>query len=140
MSVFTGDRKILLDKRVVNNIDYIMGEGSKSLGSVRGSLDALMVHSGHEFRIWSPKRARPITCRFKRDMLPEVVAHIKQEVEVVGELHRNQKGEPVLMYVHDFLPMEAAKTSPGIEEMSGFIPDLYGGKSLKDYLDDLRNG
>ena len=140
LTVFTGNRRTILDNRVFNNVEYIIGYSSKSLGSIRGSLDALMVHRGHEFRVWSPKRARPITCRFTREMLPEVIAHIKQQVEVVGELHRNAKGEPVLMEVHDFSPLEPVKTAPTIQEMSGLVSNLYGGRSLKDYLEELRNG
>lgn len=140
MSVFAGNRKILLDKRLVSSVEHVMGTGSKSLGSVRGSLDALMVHGGHEFRVWSEKRLKPVTCRFKEDMLGDVVHHIKQEIEVVGELKRNIRGEPVFMQVHEFYPLEPVKASPSIEEMSGIIPDLYEGKSLKSYLEELRNG
>jgi hypothetical protein len=140
MNIFSEGRKVFLDRRVSNNIEYILGEGSKSLGSVRGSLDALMVHGGHEFRIWSSKWPRPITCRFKKDMLQSVISHIKQQVEVIGEIHRNNKGEPVLVHVQEFLPMEPVTTSPTIEEMSGIVPNLYGGGSLRNYLDELRNG
>jgi len=140
MTIFSGGRKVLLDRRISNNIEYLLGEGSKSLGSLRGSLDALMVHSGHEFRIWSTKWPRPIVCRFKRDMLQLVLSHIKQQVEVIGEIQRNAKGEPVVMNVHELVPMEAVTTSPTIEEMSGIVPNLYGGDSLRNYLDELRNG
>jgi hypothetical protein len=140
MSVFAGDRKILLDKRIVSTVEYIIGTGSKSLGSVRGSLDALMVHGGHEFRIWSPKRGKPITCRFKEEILPDVIKHIKHEIEVIGELQRNARGEPILMKVQEFRPLEPLTAAPTIEEMSGIIPNLYEGKSLHEYLEELRNG
>jgi hypothetical protein len=140
LSIFTDSRRAYLTPRVFNNVEYIIGTGSRSLGSVRGSLDAITVHTGHEFRIWSPKTKRPITCKFERTMLPEVIDHLKQQVEVVGELHRNQKGEPILMNVREFVPLEPAKTVPTLEEMSGLVPDLYGGQSLKHYLDELRNG
>jgi hypothetical protein len=140
LDIFSGSRRMYLTPRIVSNVEYLIGTGIKSLGSIRGSLDAIVVHTGHEFRIWSPKTKRPITCRFEKPMLPEVITHLKQQVEVVGELHRNQKGEPVLMNVQGFLPLEPVKTSPSIEEMRGLVPDLYGGKSLKDYLEELRNG
>ncbi len=140
MSVFADDRKILLDKRIVATVEYIIGTGSRSLGSVRGSLDALMVHGGHEFRIWSSKRAKPITCRFKPEILPDVIKHIKHEIEVIGELQRNARGEPILMQVQEFRPLEPLAAIPTIEEMSGLVPDLYEGQSLHDYLEELRNG
>jgi len=140
LNVFSESRRTYLTSRVFSNVEYIIGTGTKSLGSVRGSLDAITVHAGHEFRIWSVKTKRPITCRFDKAMLPEVITHLKQQVEVIGELQRNQKGEPVLMKVQEFLPLEPVKASPSIEEMSGLIPDLYQGKSLKSYLEELRNG
>jgi hypothetical protein len=139
LSVFAGTRRAVLNERVFANVEYIIATGSKSLGSVRGSLDALTVHAGHEFKIWSLKTKRPIICRFEKPMLPEVIDHLKQQVEVFGELHRNPKGEPVLIDVREFTALESAKTVPSIHEMSGLLPDLYGGKSLRGYLDELRN-
>ena len=140
ISVFTGNRRTVLDERLFTRVEYLTASGSKSLGSIRGSLDAINVHSGHEFRVWSPKWRRPIVCRFDRSMLPELTAHLKQQVEVIGELNRNPKGEPVVMNVQEFMPLEPITTSPRIEDMTGMLSNLYGGKTLGSYLDELRNG
>jgi len=140
VQVFGDSRRASIDTRLFSNVEYIIGSETKSLGSVRGSLDAIMVHSGHEFRVWSPKSKRPITCRFAKEMLPEVKRHLKQSVDVFGQVYRNQKGEPVLVEVDSFLPLEPAKMTPSVGEMCGLVPDLYGGRSLKNYLEELRNG
>jgi hypothetical protein len=140
ITVFAGDRRTVLTDRVSANVEYLIAAGSKSLGSVRGSLDAISVHAGHEFRVWSPKWKRPIVCHFDKAMLSEVMAHLKQQIEVVGELHRNQKGEPVIMKVDQFFPLEPVETLPRVKDICGMLSDLYGGKSLKGYLDELRNG
>jgi hypothetical protein len=140
MSVFAGVRRTVLDERIFTHVGYLTASGSKSLGSIRGSLDAIIVHRGHEFRVWSPKWKRPIVCRFDKSMLSEVTAHLKQEVEVIGELHRNPEGEPVVMNVEEFLPLEPVATIPRIEDMRGLLSDIYRGKSLGTYLDELRNG
>lgn len=139
MSVFADTRRTVLDERLFTNIEYLTASGSKSLGSVRGSLDAIIVHSGHEFRVWSPKWKRPVVCRFDKDMLPEVTAHLKQQVEVIGELNRNPKGEPVVMTVMEFVPLEPIRMSPRIQDMHGLLSDVYGGKTLGAYMDELRN-
>ena len=139
LSIVAGTRRAVLTDRVFANIEYIIATGSKSLGSVRGSLDSLTVHAGHEFKIWSAKTKRPIICHFEKTMLPEVIEHLKQQVEVFGELHRNPKGEPVIIRVDQFTALEPAKTVPSIHDICGMIPDLYGGKSLKGYLEELRN-
>jgi hypothetical protein len=140
LSIFTSSRRMLITDRVTQNVDYLMATGSKSLGSVRGSLDAVIVHAGHEFRVWSPKWKRPITCYFDRSMLSDVAGHLKQEVEVIGEVHRNQKGEPVIVKVSQFLPLEPVRTSPRIEDLRGMLSNIYGGKDLKGYMEELRNG
>ena len=140
MSVFAGTRRTVLDERIFTHVEYLTASGSKSLGSIRGSLDAIIVHAGHEFRVWSPKWKRPIVCHFDRTMLSEVTAHLKQQVEVIGELSRNPKGEPVIMNVQEFLPLEPITTSPRIEDVRGLLSDLYGGQTLAGYLDELRNG
>jgi hypothetical protein len=140
MSVFAGSRRTLVDSNVYKHAEYLTASGSKSLGSVRGSLDAIIVHRGHEFRVWSSKWKRPIICHFDKTMLNDVTAHLKQEVEVIGELKRNREGEPILMHVEQFMPLEPVATAPRIEDMRGLLSGLYGGKTLSDYLDELRNG
>ena len=140
MAVFSDSRQMVLNDRLLTHVEYLTASGSKSLGSIRGSLDAIIVHRGHEFRVWSPKWKKPIVCYFDKKMLDEVTGHLKQQVEVIGELSRSPQGEPVVMNVEEFFPMEAAITSPPIEDMRGLLSDIYGGKSLGAYLDELRNG
>jgi len=140
VSVYTEGRQALVTPRLYANVEFLISAGSKSLGSIRGSLDSISVHSGHEFQIWTRKSKRPVTCIFEKAELPQVVSHLKQEVEVFGELQRNARGEAVLMKVVTFTPLEPVRRLPSIQEASGLIPDLYGGKSLSAYLDELRHG
>lgn len=140
MSVFAGTRRTVLDERLFTHVEYLAASGSKSLGSIRGSLDAIIVHAGHEFRVYSPKWKRPIVCQFDKSRLPEVTAHLGQKVEVIGELRRNPKGEPITMNVQEFIPLEPITTSPRIEDLRGLLSNIYGGKTLGAYMDELRNG
>jgi hypothetical protein len=139
LSVFSGSRRAVLTERVVSNVEYLIASGSKSLGSVRGSLDSITVHSGNEFRIWLPNLKRPVVCIFEKAMLPEVIAHLKQKVEVFGELQRNPKGEPVLVKVEEFIASEPRTILPSVADMCGLVSDLYGGESLKGYMEGLRD-
>jgi hypothetical protein len=138
-TIFSGARRVVLTDRVSSNVEYLIASGSKSLGSVRGSLDAIAVHSGNEFRIWLPNVKRPVICQFEKPMLPVVIAHLKQNVEVFGELQRNPKGEPVLVKVEEFVASEPRRISPSVAEMCGLVSDLFDGRSLKTYLEDLRD-
>jgi hypothetical protein len=142
VQIFDDSQHIEITTKVRNNVEYLIGSGSTSLGSVRGTLDAITVHSGNEFRIWPTKglKSKPVACRFRKNDLPKVIKHIKGEVEVFGRLRRNPKGIPVFMAVHDFVPLEPPTYSPTIEEMSGLVKDLYGGGTLQEYLKEIRNG
>lgn len=139
LSVYSGSRRVVLNERLISNVEYLMASGSRSLGSIRGSLDAIAVHSGNEFRIWLPNIKNPVVCHFEKETLPEVASHLKQTVEVFGELKRNPRGEAVSMRVEEFIAPEPRKVIPSVADMRGLLPDLYDGKPLKDYLDDLRN-
>ena len=130
LTVFSGTRRVALGIRLSSNVEYLIASGSRSLGSVRGSLEAITVHSGHEFRIWMPNMKRPVVCLFEKPMLQGVVGHLKQTVEVFGEIQRNVKGEPVLVKVEDFVASEPRKISPSIAELSGLIPGLYDEATL----------
>lgn len=137
--VFTASRRTQISERILTNVEYLVASGSKSLGSIRGSLDAISVHKGHEFRVWSPQHRRPIVCRFDKALLVEVAHHLQQQVEVIGELQRNPKGEPVLMKVDSFVPLEPLAMKPDIGELRGIVPDLFDGVSLRNYLEGLRS-
>ncbi len=140
LMVYGDGHQTVVNDRVSINVAYLVTTGSKSLGSIRGALEAIIVHSGYEFRVWSSKWPRPILCKFDKSMLEKVMAHLKQQVEVIGELHRNSKGEPVMMRVDDFQSLEPLTVRPEISELRGIVPDLYGGKSLSEYLSDMRDG
>ena len=139
LTVYAGPRRVVVNQNVFNNIEYLIGSGSVSLGSIRGSLDSITVHSGHEFRVWVDNKRKPVACRFKKARMSEVLALVKHEVAVFGELRRNARGEPVYMVVEEFRPIECPARLPSIEDMSGLIEDLYGGMSLREHMDDLRN-
>jgi len=141
ISVSTDHQRAEFSPNVLTNIDYLISGGSRSLGSVTGSLDALTVHSGHEFRIWDEERRRPIPCRFGKGKLSLVVGYIKRRVTVFGDISRNARGEPVMVYVEDIIPAdEGDKSAPSIHEMSGAIPGITEGLNLAEFMERLRDG
>lgn len=142
IKLYDNSQSVEVTQQVRNNVEYLLGSGSVSLGSVRGRLDAITVHSGNEFRIWPTKGTskKPVACRFRKSQFQKVIEHITGEVEVFGRLRRNAKGIPVYIAVQDFTPLEKPTYTPTIEEVSGLVKNLYGGGSLQDYLKELRNG
>jgi hypothetical protein len=68
LTIYSDARHSFVDQRVFNNIGYLVASGTVSLGSIRGSLDAITVHDGHEFRVWPSMTKRAVTCRFKKSV------------------------------------------------------------------------
>jgi hypothetical protein len=139
LSIYSETHECFVDQRVFNNVGYLIDSGTVSLGSVRGNLEAITVHDGYEFRIWPPETKRPVTCRFRKSILPEVGRNLKREVEVFGDIHRNSAGDPFLVIVHEFTAIRRIAFAP-IMELSGLLRDMYSDVSLEKYMDELRNG
>lgn len=140
ISVSTAELTVSINRAVLRNVEFLLGGGSKSLGSITGSLDALTLHSGTEFRIWSERYPRPIACRFKQAQYDKVLTCLKQPVIVWGQITRNAKGYPVFVQVDDFEPAGDPGRLPSIRAMSGFLHDVTEGKTLKEYMETLRDG
>jgi hypothetical protein len=128
-----------INESTFKNIEELIGVKYKGFGSVVGNLDAIIVHRRYEFRIWDEKTGKPVTCFFSHEKLDMVKENLKQKVLVYGEVNSNQRGEPVSILVEGVEPRKAQDTLPTIQEMSGLVKDMYEGKTLKEYLEDIKN-
>jgi len=122
----------------LHNIETIQGPTFESLGSVTGTLEAISVHKGHEFRVWSEMTGKPVTCRFQRAIIESVKESLESKVVVTGMVKSNALGHPVSVSVNEMEKIGDAPDMP-LEEISGAIEDFTGGMTLGEYLDDLRN-
>jgi hypothetical protein len=121
------------------NIEQIIGVKYKGLGSVVGSLDAITLHNKNEFRIWDENTGKPVTCLFAPEKLEEIKTLLRTKVLVHGEVRSNQRGEAISVIVEGIEPRTTQDKLPTIEEMSGLVEDMYEGKTLQDYLKDIRD-
>ena len=71
-------------------------------------------------------------------LAPHYMSHIKKVV-VYGLVKWNVLGHPISVAVEG-MDRRELDHEPTIEEMSGLVEDFTEGMSLKDYLEDLRNG
>lgn len=132
-------QETVINESTFKNIDQLIGVKYKEFGSVVGSLEALNVHRRYEFRIWDENTGKPVTCFFNHEMLQKVKDSLKGKVLVYGEINFNQRGEPVSILVDDIVSKRPQCDLPTIEEMSGLVKDMYEGKRLKEYLEDIKN-
>lgn len=121
------------------NIQTIKGPAYESVGSVIGKLEAITVHQAFEFRVWSEVTGRPVTCRFSESLFDAVKTALRHKVVVYGLVKWNTLGHPISVSVKDMEKQDEERI-PTIEELSGIVEDFTEGMSLKDYLEELRNG
>jgi hypothetical protein len=106
-------------------------------GSIVGKLESLSVHNGHEFRVWDEKRGKPVVCRFKPERMAQVKNLLPATVEVSGIVHFNSAGSPISLDLEELEMESSDRAVPTIQEMSGLVEDFTGGRTLKEFLEDM---
>lgn len=131
-------QKVAVSEKVVTRIGVWLEATDESFGSIVGSLDSITVHRSNEFRVWDEVNNKPVTCNFDHELLPLVKKYLKHRVMVSGAIKRNVQGLPVKIRVRDLTPMKDESELPQIEEMSGLVDDFTEGKSISQFLEELR--
>ena len=125
-----------ITEATLSNVQRLTGVRYSGYGSITGKLEAISVHRGNEFRVWDEQTGRAIRCKFDDSQESHVKSLLRSRVVVTGTIKSNSAGVPIAMELDSVVPV-GKKTLPTIEEMSGFVPGITEGKSLKEYLEEL---
>jgi hypothetical protein len=121
--------------QTLNQVQELTQGKSLSYGTIVGSLDSISVHRGVEFRVWDENTKRPVTCVFKRERLSLVTNLLTKRVIVSGMIRCDRNGLPLRVSVDDLDGVAEDYLRP-IGDLMGSVPNLLGGRSLKEYLED----
>lgn len=137
-----GEDELSLSGSWSKNVDQILGPDQFELGSATGMLQQLNVHGGkREFTIYPTFGEPPLQCRFDAQLRGEVVKAVDCYVEVYGRLRYKVGG----MYPHaidaeDIEPYAPESQLPTLDELFGAAPDATEGKSIEEFVQDIRRG
>lgn len=125
-----------ITESTLKNVQQLTKVRYSAFGSLVGSLDAITVHNGNEFRVWDETTRKPVRCKFQEKELEHVKSLLKSRVRVSGVIQSNSAGSPIVIELED-LELLVKRELPTIEEMSGLVEDFTDGKSLKEYMEEL---
>lgn len=139
LTISQNGTSLALSKTISSQIDEILGQDRISSGSAKGKLDQINLHSGNVFTIY-PILGGKIRCVFPNELLEEVQAALGRYVTVSGRLKYKK------LYKHPYeVQVQKIKVHPGDEDLPklsdlwGLAPDVLEGKSVEDYIWELRN-
>jgi hypothetical protein len=140
--IYTGNRgdfnlSTIVNVKTFTQVQDLRNVFSVSFGSVAGSLDSISVHRGkREFRVWDENTNRPVRCKFTDAQVNAVKDLLGNRVLVSGNVQSDRYGKPISM-VAETLAAASLGMLPPIESLMGSVPNLTGGLSIKEYLEDL---
>jgi hypothetical protein len=137
ITVQTPRSEVSIEPAIAEHILDLTKEDDEEFGSVLGGLDSISVHRGNEFRVWDEVDGRAVLCRFPDALLDSAKESLKRRVLVFGTLRKNRIGQVGSIAVDGMESYPADEELPTIEEMSGSIPGITDGLSLRDYLKRL---
>jgi hypothetical protein len=122
LSVRNGGEPTTLTPRLLANVETVLGKSRFSLGSVEGKLEALNIHDGERFSIYSPLYAAAVPCKFGRYLkLDDVLPAVGKRVAVRGRLRTRPNGERISIEAHSLriLGENAAQASDVLGILKG---------------------
>jgi hypothetical protein len=137
--ISTDDDEVAVVPSIARHVDELTAEVDESEGSIVGNLDSVSVHNGNQFRVWGDVDRKVVTCRFPEFLLPLAKEFLKKRVLVFGTIRRNRLGEVGSISVAGIEDYPADEQLPTIEEMSGSVPNITEGLSLREYMKLLRD-
>jgi hypothetical protein len=129
-------RQEAITENTFKNVSELTDPKYSAYGSVVGKLESISVHKGNEFRVWDKNTGRPVRCLFSPEREAEVKDRLRDTVLVAGIVKFNSAGLPISLDMDD-LEQFTERALPSIADMSGLVDDFTGGRTLKQYLEDM---
>jgi hypothetical protein len=122
ISVGNGAKPIELSARLLANVDAVLAPEVKSIGTVEGKLEGLIIHGKNRFLVFDPLTGRHVTCYFAdRIKYEDVLKAFGRRVAVTGLIRSRRSGEKVDVHVSQLHVMPPDEELPSAADVLGIL-------------------
>jgi hypothetical protein len=124
----------------VANIDRMLDQSLRSVGTVTGRLERLNVHNKNEFILFPPVPGVQVVCSFTDELFPKVREAIKQNVTVTGTLfYQPDKPFPDRVHASELEIHPPDSELPKLADLKGLFQGAIGDMTAVDFVRAIRD-
>jgi hypothetical protein len=131
-----------ITRRSADNIQRLIPEAYKSIGSVEGYLETISVHKTKKFVVYQGMTGKAVNCQFPKLELMDKVKHfLGARVLVSGIVSRNEKGEPMRVLLEKESDLKVFGVDLKIlpfKKLGGSDPDFTGDMTTEEFIRKIR--
>lgn len=141
LKITNGEGSVEIDRTFQSAIDEIIGPDELVDGTITGTLEKLNLHNTTRFDIFPPIGPKQIMCEFPPSLKSEVIKAVDQYVCVGGKLrYKRLENFPYAVNAERVEILPPDDELPTLFDIRDMAPDLTGGKSATDFLEEIRDG
>lgn len=132
-------RGVDISEQVSVNVDELIGDTFRSLGSIEGKLEMVTFHSQTYLRVYDATHGLGVQCFFSREITDVVRQALDKRVSISGTLRADRNGRPLSMRVQDIRIFPDEQELPKPSQLRGLAKGMTEGQRAEEYLRELRD-
>lgn len=142
VSLFFGNQSLKLAIDWSDKIEELLGPDQFEIGSVVGRLEQINVHGNNRtFHVYPTFDEPAVKCEFEERHREQIVQALDKYVEIFGTLTYKARSQfPHHISVDRIEIFLKESQLPTLDDFSGVAPNITEGKTIEDYLQEVRRG
>lgn len=140
LTIIDGVNEIPVSNEIEYVIEHAIGPDILAEGVIKGSLEAINVHSKTSFNIYPDIGSKRVQCNFSQAMFSEVKSALRQYVVVSGMMKSKSLDPfPYEMDVKEISICPLEETLPTLWDLRGTAKNGFGDKDSVEFVRALRD-
>ena len=140
LTIIDGFDEIPVSNEINYVIEHAIGPDILAEGSIKGSLEAINVHSKTSFNIYPDIGSKRVQCNFPQSMFDEVKSALRQYVVISGMMKlKSLDPFPYEMDVKAIEICPSEETLPTLWDLRGAAPNGFGNNDSVEFVRAVRD-